>query len=251
MERTAPRLLSFALGFGLTAGVVYLLGTKFYGVWLPLALPLCVYMLLGLLPRVQAGRVAYSASIAGGVLTAWFLTRERLPWERWDLYSRYAPYISLALGIFGLVWWFVAASASARRPSVGWLLALALCAWGIAFFSSAKGGADQTEAWLIQVFGLAPDTAHSMNVVVRKIIHYGFYGLVGLFGLLAARRSGATKPAIFALLIALSYASFDEVRQSYVPGRTSSALDVGLDMAGAATFVALGSGVRRKVKGEK
>lgn len=80
---------------------------------------------------------------------------------------------------------------------------------------------------------------HTVDVIhgfIRKGGHVGEYFILGLL-LFRAFRSGSKaryplRWAAFALGIVILYASTDEFHQSFVPGRTPSPIDVGIDSVG-------------------
>ena len=130
---------------------------------------------------------------------------------------------------------------AARNRKLGApLVAIAIFAMMVGYFSSAKGGADPMERWLV-LHGYNDAQAHEITIIFRKTVHFTFYGSVGLassiVGWRATEREGDAVRT--GLLAALSLASFDELRQAAFANRTGSAWDVLLDMAGAATFIGL------------
>jgi VanZ family protein len=81
-----------------------------------------------------------------------------------------------------------------------------------------------------------PETLDLIHLLIRKTAHITEYFIFSLLLLRAIRgvESGWTlRWAILALLIASSYAAFDEFHQSFVPSRTASPRDVLLDATGA------------------
>jgi len=97
--------------------------------------------------------------------------------------------------------------------------------------------------YAMRMFHISAQHAETLVLIVRKTIHFTFYGLLGWTGFRFAVASGADKrKAIFCgLLMALFFASFDESRQTFFPNRTGSAYDVLLDFVGALTFISLSS----------
>ena len=81
---------------------------------------------------------------------------------------------------------------------------------------------------------------HVIHAVLRKSGHFLGYGAVGLAWLRAwwmtLPRSRFLQDTILALLGTAIMASADEFHQSFLPNRTSSALDVLLDCCGAVTL---------------
>jgi VanZ family protein len=108
-----------------------------------------------------------------------------------------------------------------------WLPALAMMA-AIFFFSSLP-------ASTLPYFGI-------WDVVVKKGGHMTGYALLGMayyFALPASLRRGYRW--MLALLMAQLFSLSDEFHQSFVQGRTSSLVDVGIDMAGAMIALTISS----------
>ncbi|MBX6358513.1 MAG: VanZ family protein [Acidobacterium ailaaui] len=108
-------------------------------------------------------------------------------------------------------------------------------------------GAGNTSRWLLPVwerlFGpVAPERWEVIHFYIRKTGHFVGYGLVSL-GFFEGWRAtfspgkdwarllvAAALPALFSTLL---LAMWDEWHQSFLPGRTSSPVDVGIDFSGA------------------
>jgi VanZ family protein len=100
-----------------------------------------------------------------------------------------------------------------------WLPPLALMA--IIFFLSAQPSLDS---------GLGV-----VDLVGRKLIHFAIYALLCfLWWRVFATVGGPGRAALAALVVASVYAVTDEVHQSFVEGRSGTALDWAIDTAGAA-----------------
>ena len=83
--------------------------------------------------------------------------------------------------------------------------------------------------------GTAARSAHSG--LIGRALHIGEYaGLAALLaGALASRHKKQKAPKrtlAYAFGLALAYALFDEVHQSFVPGRTCTLADIGYDLVG-------------------
>ena len=200
-------------------------------------------LLTVLLPGVLAlSRLRDAPFFGPGILSAMplFIAFWRLAGERPD---GTAPLYLLAL--LGAIAYLVA---SRRNPKTA-LLLLALFAFVllVAYFSSARGGSGTMLRWLT-AHAVAPDLARGITLAFRKTVHFTFYGTLGWIALQTFRASGETGGGVVrkALLVALTVASFDELRQSGYANRTGSAWDVALDLAGAATFVGLSEGLLRR-----
>lgn len=137
------------------------------------------------------------------------------------------------------------------RILVHWIPALI----GIAVIvveSTAMMSASNTSRWLlplwIKIFGpISPERWAIVHHYIRKTGHFVGYGLVSL-GFFNAWRvtlehrwppwppvswTRFRNAAALALVCTLLLASWDEWHQSFLPGRTSSARDVLLDLCGA------------------
>jgi VanZ family protein len=105
-------------------------------------------------------------------------------------------------------------------------------------FSSTHTGSI-LETMLVALFGrqpLTPSAFEWLHFMIRKLAHVTEYGI---FGALAFRAARGGRPgwrpawAVVAVLIALVLASTDEWHQSLVPSRTSSPVDVAIDVVGS------------------
>ena len=84
---------------------------------------------------------------------------------------------------------------------------------------------------------LAAEQFATLHFLVRKSAHFVEYGLLGAL-LFRAMREGRTgwnwRWAAGAIVIAAAVAASDEWHQTFVPSRTPSPIDVGIDTVGAA-----------------
>jgi VanZ family protein len=241
--RVITRTVAFGFGYLATLLLVCGLNIVYRGIWLPAGLAGVLGYLLAFLPRFRDGALRlYAAALFGSVATVlWMATTKMLP------VSRNAELTRLILPLFGFVALGLVVSLivefrkipATTRPALGWLFALFTVGWIVAFFSSAKGGADPMIAWVQSVLHLSADQAETFVVVLRKAIHITFYAAAGLAAWRLARGSGAPpdRSTVFALSAPLATAIFDEVRQSTIAGRTGSVWDVLLDMVGVAVVV--------------
>jgi VanZ family protein len=90
------------------------------------------------------------------------------------------------------------------------------------------------------------NTLYIYHAAIRKLAHIFQYGILGLL----AYRAFATfkRPVVLAICYIALIAITDEVCQSYDPSRTSTPLDVLLDLFGATlalSFSSLVRGIRR------
>lgn len=77
---------------------------------------------------------------------------------------------------------------------------------------------------------------------IRKGAHFFSYFLLGLFWYLGLRKRVRDEwlTMLLAILLSIGYASFDEFRQVFNPGRSGLMADVILDTAGAIVGVGMG-----------
>ncbi len=134
------------------------------------------------------------------------------------------------------------------HAAVRWALVACAAGWMVAYFSGAAGEAGSWVAWLEARLHWSAGTSDMVVLAVRKTLHFSFYGLVAWVGWRTARTGGAppgTGVWVGAAL-ALMTASFDESRQWFTAGRTGSPWDVALDLAGAATILAISAARARR-----
>jgi VanZ family protein len=138
---------------------------------------------------------------------------------------------------------------SRLRPILDWVPA-ALSVLMIALESTATMSSENTSQWLyplwVRLFGPLP-AAHWAEVhhLIRKTGHFVGYGLVSLAFFYSWRQTlhrMAVKhwtlwrrASVLAVLCTVLTASLDEYHQSFLPSRTSSVFDVGIDLCGAIT----------------
>jgi hypothetical protein len=142
----------------------------------------------------------------------------------------------------------LALGSSVRPRLQAWLAVLAATCLLVAWFSGGAGAADPMLDFVVRTFGLDEATAGAILRVFRKSVHFLFYGFVGYAAFQVVRETGS-RPLVgvaAGMLFVLFLALFDEIRQATIPGRTGSALDVLLNLAGATTFIVLAA--RRDVR---
>jgi VanZ family protein len=133
------------------------------------------------------------------------------------------------------------------RSVIAALCPLLIVCWMVAFFSSSTGAASHMVASVMRLLSLDQADAQTVVQIIRKSLHFLFYGTFGLLGFRAAVRGGAANKAVLlGLMVVLMHASFDEIRQSGYANRTGSFWDVCLDMAGATCFVLAGATVTKR-----
>ena len=93
-------------------------------------------------------------------------------------------------------------------------------------------------AGLIFAFSAQPDLRFApdevLDFLVRKVGHMGIFGILALLSWRAVATTTAwRRTRAWALALAVLYAVTDELHQGFVAGRHASAVDVGIDAAGA------------------
>ena len=78
-----------------------------------------------------------------------------------------------------------------------------------------------------------------VEFLIRKGTHFVGYGIVGLLFYVLYRKVAWKLPALIAILTVFFIASLDELRQTFIPGRTGVFSDVILDTSGAICFIFL------------
>jgi VanZ family protein len=131
-----------------------------------------------------------------------------------------------------------------------WLPA-ALSVLMIALESTSTMSASNTSRWLyplwVWLFGTpSPAQWEEIHHVIRKTGHFVGYGLVSLAFFYSWRQTLHRmavrhwtlwrRASVLAVLCTLVVASLDEYHQSFLPSRTSSPIDVGIDVCGAIAF---------------
>jgi VanZ family protein len=136
---------------------------------------------------------------------------------------------------------------SRLKPILDWVPA-ALSVLMIALESTATMSANNTSEWLypywVRFFGPI-STAHWAEVhhLIRKTGHFVGYGVVSMAFFYSWRQTLLRmavkhwtlwrRASVLAVLCTLLVASLDEYHQSFLPSRTSSPLDVCIDLCGA------------------
>jgi VanZ family protein len=121
-----------------------------------------------------------------------------------------------------------------------WLPAIA---WAcvISFLSTDVFSSDHTSRFIIPVLHLlipqaSAETLELMHAIIRKTAHlteYFIFSILLMRALRGQERGWRLRWAIWAVVLAAGYASFDEFHQSFVPSRTASPWDSLLDTVGA------------------
>lgn len=118
-----------------------------------------------------------------------------------------------------------------------WRLILPILLLAIIFFFSAEGStaSDATSESVANFFGIP-------NAIMRKIAHFILYAALGASLNYYFRTLGKFTSAfnfVVSLGLATFFATFDELHQTFVPGRAGLLSDVLLDTAAAATGIIL------------
>ena len=233
-------ILGFALSF--TAAFLLLLVYSLAqpSLWLPVTFAIAFYGLLIFAPRIsRAGRVGLAMVFGSGSCILWMASGSTAFLGRHASIQLAFQVLIGVVGFIGLVItlgaWMKAPPKSG--PAFAPVLFFMLLGWLISYFSSTHGGASPMVAWVMHTFKWGQNTAETVIVVLRKIGHFTFYGVVSLVGFALALKNGSARNLCFAagLLSVLACATFDEMRQSTQLDRTGSGWDVMLDMAGGSS----------------
>jgi VanZ family protein len=142
-----------------------------------------------------------------------------------------------------------ASKVSRLWPILDWLPA-ALSVLMIALESTATMSAENTSQWLyplwVKLFGsISPMHWQEIHHLIRKTGHFVGYGTVSVAFFYGWRQtfhrmsirgwSLLRRASLLAVFCTLIIASLDEFHQSFLPSRTSSPIDVGIDLCGAIT----------------
>lgn len=88
---------------------------------------------------------------------------------------------------------------------------------------------------------------NKFNYPVRKIAHYSIYFVLGIFVYNVIYYMKLKYASIIALIICFLYASFDEMHQLFVSGRTGQFRDILIDTLGALTAIIILSFYYKKI----
>lgn len=120
-------------------------------------------------------------------------------------------------------------------PPILWTAVILLASSDV--FSATHTGSI-LESVIIAILGhpLSRATFDALHFLIRKAAHLTEYGILGalLFRALRGERTDwLVRWAVGAIVIAACVASFDEWRQTFVPSRTGTPVDVVIDTVGA------------------
>ena len=125
-------------------------------------------------------------------------------------------------------------------------------------FSTSLFSSEETGRIIEPIIKLVyPDASRELveilHHLIRKAAHLTEYLLLSLLWFRALIKGAGWSPGravLSSFLISAAYAATDEIHQSFVPGRTSSPIDVLIDASGAAIGMAI-TGLITKKRGRK
>ena len=94
--------------------------------------------------------------------------------------------------------------------------------------------------FIIRVFDLKRVDPFYLNILIRKIAHFGIYFLLGFFVINALYKTTSISFCeifIYSLLICILYACSDEIHQLLVPGRSGEIRDIIIDGSGSSIMI--------------
>ncbi|MBV6459566.1 MAG: hypothetical protein HONBIEJF_02714 [Fimbriimonadaceae bacterium] len=187
-----------------------------------------------------AGLLIAVLSVGGNLLgigcAAWYASVFALSWQAPG--PRPLNPIDHGALILGTVGSYVLVQWCYRQGRSTVVIAALLLALGLII--SRLSGEAGSPGWMVEFFrdtmGMSEGSALIATVVVRKAVHFAFYGIMAL--LAAAIGSRLTfdirRTMAFATFWTLAHAAFDELRQNQTPNRTGTFVDVVLDLMGVA-----------------
>ncbi len=107
-------------------------------------------------------------------------------------------------------------------------------------FGSSSGSLSGSVVSSIQPY-LPSLSDQIVNIIVRKSAHLFLYGMLGILLANLLNQYQMAKKAVFgySLIFVFLYASFDEIHQYFVGGRSSSLRDVFVDLIGASIGIGI------------
>lgn len=207
--------------------------------------------LLYLLPRLrgQSALSWISLLYGSGFILLWLLSSDRLRYSETaeKVFAILTLVLPVAIVVSALVTlgWYGRATDKLREPA-RWLLLTFTFGLLVAYFSGNTGSADPM-LQLMRSLGLSEPAAGSAVFIIRKTIHFLFYGGFAWVAYRTAYVAGARAvgAVTFALPLVLSHAAFDEFRQASLTRRTGNPLDFILDAGGAVFFVWLAARAKK------
>ena len=124
-------------------------------------------------------------------------------------------------------------------PPLIWTLVLLVLSGNLGSLTNTAG----PFKWVVsRLFTLDPDTLDLLHFYFRKTVHVIFYGILGVLwfrALMASYPEHFGVNWMLALTLCLTVALADEEHQYFLPSRTGSWRDVGLDLSGGVLFLFL------------
>lgn len=146
---------------------------------------------------------------------------------------------------------------SAAGPVSRWL-PVAVWAGIISLLSSEAFSGDHTGGLLLPLLqlvlpGASADTLLALHAITRKLAHVVEYAILAVLAVRALDHSGRStaRVAVASLVLCVAWAVLDETRQTFVPNRVGSPVDVAIDAAGAVLGVAARLGARALSAGRR
>jgi len=237
-------LTVFLLSCVVVAGLFVEGSRQYITIWLPFTLAALVGWVLAPVGANSVRTLVWLA-VSCGALLMWLLSEPEVSFhDHPEL--RYVAIVLAAVCacLFALM---VARSFSSEGGVYRWALAIVCMSWLIAFFSSPSGGSGGMISMAMRWFSLSPDQAETLVFVVRKTIHFSFYGLLGWTGFRWALSLdvGLRRAVLLGLGLVFVHACFDEGRQTFFADRTASVFDVLLDVSGACVLVGANALLRK------
>ena len=110
---------------------------------------------------------------------------------------------------------------------------------GLIFFMSSQGAdasSGLSSVFTDQIMYYIPGfTEDTITFIVRKSAHIFMYVVLGIFlyGLINSSSMSQKRRILYSLSIAFGYAVFDEIHQTFVPGRSGEVRDILIDTISA------------------
>jgi VanZ family protein len=121
-------------------------------------------------------------------------------------------------------------------PLITWLAAVL---WMAAIFVLSSVPGEEVQRGAARIEDASPVQALARVATHPVTFHIAVYAVLGAlaFAALRLQKVPRSRAALLALAIAAVYGGTDELHQAFVPGRSSSAADVGFDALGAVAGV--------------
>jgi hypothetical protein len=230
----AAKATAFLLGFGIMGLALFGLAFRFPHAWMPIALGSFMAGAVGYSKWTPKGSFNFwlGVSWVSGTFLLWLLSSGvRLPIGQVMALRGLGAFVVLSLAVT------VGMAFSLKGPPrrvAGWLLGTLFFGMCIAYLSGPPGKLSLLKQ-LLDLIG-----AGDASFAVRKVGHFLFYGLLAWFTARSSLAAGNGKrdAVLFALIVTLAVAGYDELRQSTHPQRVGSPVDVLIDLAGALTLLA-------------